>query len=137
MINTNQNFEKMTASELTIMNFDIDQFLQDKYYEAVSKNGLSYEPETFLADFDIAELADHEAFAKPLYDKNEDSFYDLFGDMYDEFLCLAIELRARGLVRNYDPDKLEDVRYDEANRRDYQRDSLAYYGVSKSDFYPS
>lgn len=119
------------------MDFDIDDFLQDKYYEAVSKNGLSYEPEKFLADFDIDELADHEPFAKPLYDKNEDRFYELFGDMYDEFLCLAIELRARVLVRNYDPKKLEDVRYDMADRGAEARDPYGYRGLSKSDFYPS
>lgn len=117
--------------------FKIEAYLEEKYYEAIKANGLDYSPEEFLAEFDIIELADHPEFANPLYDKHEDSFYEFFGDMYDDFLCFAIELRARVLVRNYDPDKLEDVRYDMADRRDYNQDPMAYYGVSKSDFYPS
>lgn len=119
------------------MNFDIDTYLQDKYYEAIKANGLDYDPETFLAEFDIIELADHEPFAKPLYDKHEDSFYEFFGDMCDDFLCFAIELRARVLVRNYGPDKLEDVRYDEADRIAEAEAPYSYRGLSKSDFYPS
>lgn len=115
--------------------FDLDEFISDEYYQEILKRGLSYEPEEFLKSFEVDRLSDHPPYFEPLYAKYEDQYYAFFGAEYDVWLGLAIDKQAEFLIRNYDPNKLEDVRYDEHLRQILSKDAYGYYGVRRSDFY--